>query len=111
MLCLCCHFFSYSCATYCGFIRATFCSTARASLGPSPLSQGKGGKNRRRGKNEGEDKRELETKEEGQVRRCCVLFGLALGLSPVLVVASHNAVHHLCTFLPFALAPCRSMPR
>ncbi len=49
------------------------------SAAPSaPLSQGKGGKNRRRGKNEGEDKRELETKEEGQVRRCCVLLALAL---------------------------------
>lgn len=44
----------------------------------TPLSQGKGGKNRRRGKNEGEDKRELETKEEGQVRRCCSLLALAL---------------------------------
>ncbi len=49
-----------------------------AALPLAPLSQGKGGKNRRRGKNEGEDKRELETKEEGQVRRCCSLLALAL---------------------------------
>lgn len=32
-----------------------------------PKSKGKGGKNRRRGKNDGEEKRDLQTKEEGQV--------------------------------------------
>ena len=31
-----------------------------------PKNKGKGGKNRRRGKNEGEEKRELIFKEEGQ---------------------------------------------
>lgn len=31
-----------------------------------PKNKGKGGKNRRRGKNEGEEKRELITKDEGQ---------------------------------------------
>jgi hypothetical protein len=31
-----------------------------------PKNKGKGGKNRRRGKNEGEEKRELITKEEEQ---------------------------------------------
>ena len=31
-----------------------------------PKNKGKGGKNRRRGKNEGEEKRELEFKEDGQ---------------------------------------------
>ena len=31
-----------------------------------PKNKGKGGKNRRRGKNEGEEKRELEFKSEGQ---------------------------------------------
>lgn len=31
-----------------------------------PKNKGKGGKNRRRGKNEGEEKREIQVKEEGQ---------------------------------------------
>lgn len=37
-----------------------------ACRGAMPKNKGKGGKNRRRGKNEGEEKRELVFKEHGQ---------------------------------------------
>lgn len=40
---------------------------------------GKGGKNRRRGKNEGDEKRELVNKEEGQGECNAALTGTAAG--------------------------------
>ena len=68
-----------------------------------PLTlQGKGGKNRRRGKNEGEDKRELETKEEGQVR-----YGAWSGA----VQSSWSFLPCAVRLPPFAAATYRSMPR
>ena len=53
-----------------------------------PKNKGKGGKNRRRGKNENEGaKRELILKEEGQER-----FNTILGLGPILMSDNFMAI-------------------
>ena len=53
-----------------------------------PKNKGKGGKNRRRGKNENEGaKRELILKEEGQER-----FNTILGLGPILMSDNFTAI-------------------
>jgi translation initiation factor 1A len=51
----------------CIFLCESLCETTqRNTINTMPKNKGKGGKNRRRGKNEGEVKRELIFKEDGQ---------------------------------------------